>query len=205
NAVATNTNRQRSVLPSGPPLRRSAPAPAAANDANVGSVAASAAAITMSTGHDKKCRPGPCCRAAQTASPAKVSRSEARSPISLTTNPHGRLTPRARATAPSRLAPASRSARKSAASAHHPSATATPAAPAAATPAAVNVSGEIRCATAAFTIGVSRRVYHGLSAYRPNHFRRACAAGGSAGTGATTLTRGSVGVSVAASARDPVV
>src|SRR6185437_12288439 len=141
NAVASRTKRQRSVFPRGPPLRRCAPAPAAASDANVGSVAASAAAITISTGQDRKCSPGPRCCAAQTASPANVSRSEARSPISLTTNPHGRLTPRARATTPSRLAPARRSARNSAASGHQPSATVTPAAPDATTPATVNTSG----------------------------------------------------------------
>ena len=74
-----------------------APAPAAASDANVGSVAATAAAATSAT--------GPPVAAASHASPAKTTRSDARSPTSLSTNPHGRATPRARATAPSRLAP----------------------------------------------------------------------------------------------------
>src|SRR6516165_2606895 len=205
-AVANSTNRQRSVLPSGPPLRRGAPAAAPASDAKVGSVAASAATSTMITGQDNQCRPGPRCRAAHTANPVKVSRSEARSPISLTTNPHGRLTPRARATAPSRLAPASRSARNSAARGHQPSATATPAAPAASTPATVNTSGEIRRATAICTIGVNRRVYQGLSAYRPSHLRGAGALLDGVGNGTgpvTTLSRGSVVVSDVASARDP--
>src|SRR4051794_14941016 len=48
-AVATTTSRQRSVLPSGPPLRRVPAAPAAASDANVGSVAAIAATRAQTT------------------------------------------------------------------------------------------------------------------------------------------------------------
>ena len=163
-AVASTMKAQRSVLPSGPPLRRGTPAAAAASDANVGSVAATAATSTWITVHDNQCIPGPPWRAAHTARPAKVRRSEERSPISLTTNPQGRLTPRARATAPSRLAPASLRTRNSAASGHHPAAMATAAAPAAATPAAVKTSGDTFRATAASMIGVKRPVNHGFSA-----------------------------------------
>ena len=90
-----------------------------------------------------------------------------RSPSSLTTKPHGLLTPRARATAPSRLAPASRSTMNTPASGHHPNAMAAPAAPAAATPAAVKTSGDTRRATAVSMIGVSLAVNHGFNAYRP--------------------------------------
>ena len=164
NALATTMNRQRSVLPSGPPLGRVAPAPAAASAAKVGSVDASAASSTMITGQDSQCMPGPPCRAAHTASPAKASTSEARSPTSLMTKPHGRLRSAARATALSRLAPARRSTMNTAANGQHPSPTATAPAPAATTPAAVNTSGEIRRATAALTIGVRIPVNQGFSA-----------------------------------------
>ena len=66
---------------------RVAPAPAAASAAKVGSVDASAASSTMITGQDSQCMPGPPCRAAHTASPAKASTSGARSPTSLMTKP----------------------------------------------------------------------------------------------------------------------
>lgn len=72
--------------------------------------------------------------------------------------------PRARATAPSRLAPASRRTRNSAANGQYPAAMATPAAPAATTPVAVNASGDTFRVTAALTIGVNRPVNHGFSA-----------------------------------------
>src|ERR1700737_4087296 len=163
-ATATTTARQRSVLPNGPPLRRLAPAPAAASEANVGSVAASAATNTQITGHDSQCRPGPPRWAAQTANPANISRSETRSPISLSTNPHGRETLRARATAPSRLAPASRTASNSTERGHQPTAMVIAAAPAPAMPMTVNTSGEVPRAAARSMTTRSLRVYQGLSA-----------------------------------------
>ena len=88
--VASTARAQRSVLPRGPPLRRAAPAPAAASDAAVGSVAATAASSVHTTGpevHD------PDVRAARATSPAYMSRSLVRSPISLRTKPQGRETP----------------------------------------------------------------------------------------------------------------
>ncbi|WP_231996844.1 hypothetical protein [Mycobacterium scrofulaceum] len=56
---------------------------------------------------------------------------------------------------------------KTAASGHHPNAMAAPAAPAAATPAAVKTSGDTRRATAMSMIGVNLPVNHGFNAYKP--------------------------------------
>ena len=156
-----NTARVRSVFPNGPPLIRGAPAAAAASEMRVGQDAAVIATKAAASAGTE-----PVCQARMLRAP-NGRRSETRSPISLRTNPNGRLTPLARATAPSRFAPASRPTRPMRTSGHRHTRRPLAATPANATPTAVNASGDHPRLTATVTNPSSCRVNHGFAAYRP--------------------------------------
>ena len=157
-AAATTAARHLSVLPKGPPLSRAAPAPAAAREMKVGSVAAVSAIRVRATVEG-----GAPMRRAKPTRPAMMNRSETRSPISLRTKPKGRETPRARATAPSRLAPPSLAASRIRAGTHQPMTRAPQPRAADRTPTAVHASGEMPRRTEPWMRKPRRRVYQYFS------------------------------------------